>query len=82
MARVSDATDDRDRLVTIVEVACRLHICERTAWTYRAQGLLPQAIKLGNVLRFKSAEIDAWISYGCPSLQEWESITRRDGLQF
>jgi predicted DNA-binding transcriptional regulator AlpA len=45
----------------------------RTLHRWNSSGLLPQPIRLGGRLLFRSRDIDLWISLGCPSRQEFKA---------
>jgi predicted DNA-binding transcriptional regulator AlpA len=40
----------------------------------RAAGKLPRALKLGSQLRWRVAEVQAWVTAGMPDLQTWETM--------
>jgi len=47
----------------------------RSGWLkdHRA-GRTPGAIRLGRSVRWDEAELDHWISQGCPSRERWEAL--------
>ena len=51
---------ERDRLMTLQDVAEYLQVKERTIYQWAQKGDIP-AFKLGNVWRFKRQDIDLWI---------------------
>jgi len=48
------------RLLTVEEVATQIGVCKRTIYEWTAEGRLPH-FKVGRVLRFRQADIDAFI---------------------
>jgi len=51
---------EKDRLMTLQQVAEYLQIKERTIYGWAQKGQIP-SFKLGNVWRFKREDIDLWI---------------------
>ena len=60
-------------LVSARTLAKRLGISVRTLWRLRTSGKLPHPIRLGGAIRWRAAEIDAWIDAGCPDARAWEA---------
>jgi excisionase family DNA binding protein len=60
-------------LVSARTFAKRLGVSVRTLWRLRSSGKLPQPVRLGGTIRWRSAELDAWIEAGCPNAREWEA---------
>ena len=54
--------EDRDRLLSIDEVAELLHVPSRTIYAWRASGYGPPAYRLGKHLRFRRDDVDAWLA--------------------
>ena len=48
-------------LLTMAEVALHLRISYARVRVLRMQGKLPKAIKLGKIVRYKKADIVAWL---------------------
>jgi excisionase family DNA binding protein len=50
-----------DRLLTAPEVAAFLGIPLQTLYQWRVKGVAPRAVKVGRHLRFRRADVEAWI---------------------
>jgi excisionase family DNA binding protein len=51
-------------LLTVEEVAQRLHVCKRTVWRWSKTGEMPAPVRLGKsrrVVRWKAVEIDTFL---------------------
>lgn len=60
--------------VTAREAARLLGISERHLWTMLHDGRLgPQPMRFGRAVRWNRAEIEAWLSAGAPSRDDWQS---------
>jgi predicted DNA-binding transcriptional regulator AlpA len=56
-----------------------LSIGESTLAALRTEGKIgPTPIKVGGSVRFKSAEVIAWITAGCPDAVTWRASTASD----
>jgi predicted DNA-binding transcriptional regulator AlpA len=55
-------------------LAKMLSISKRQIWRLRSAGKLPKPIHIGGSLRWRKAEIVAWIAEGAPDLHRWEAI--------
>lgn len=64
-------------LIGADSLARRLDISVRTLWRLRSSGRLPRPVKLGGSIRWRAAEISAWVAAGCPLAAEWEKRRRR-----
>lgn len=53
-------------LYTAAEVADALGVSERFVWKQHAAGVMPAAVKLGRLVRWPKAAVEAWIARGCP----------------
>jgi len=51
------------------DIAALLSCSERTARRHADQGIIPRPMKLGGLLRWNRAEIDAWLAAGCPPVR-------------
>ncbi|MHC4525062.1 MAG: helix-turn-helix transcriptional regulator [Planctomycetota bacterium] len=56
------------------QVAAMLGVSVRQVWRLHATGRLPRAIRLGHCVRWRRAEIEAFVEAGCPTRQEWEAM--------
>lgn len=72
-----EAGDSESHLISADTLAAWLDVSVRTLWRLRATGRLPQAIRLGGSIRWRSVEVRAWIAAGCPDRAVWE--LHRDG---
>jgi predicted DNA-binding transcriptional regulator AlpA len=63
-------------LVSAQTLAKRLSVSVRTLWRLRSAGKLPQPVRVGGGIRWRSAEIDTWIGAGCPEAKAWEAQSR------
>jgi excisionase family DNA binding protein len=64
---MSDRSPDRSRLFTAKETADDLGISVRTLRRLADAGKGPKPIRLGRCLRWRSAEVEAWVAAGCPT---------------
>jgi predicted DNA-binding transcriptional regulator AlpA len=53
-------------LITKLEAAQLCGLSRSTFDTYRHAGYVPQPLHVGNTLRWRVAELQAWIDAGCP----------------
>lgn len=59
-------------LISSKELCGRLGISRAKFYSLRDTGQLgPELIRLGRSIRFRSDEVDGWISAGCPSRDAW-----------
>lgn len=49
------------------EVARRLGVSRRQVWKLLAGGQLPEPVRVGGSVRWREADIVAWIQAGCPA---------------
>lgn len=64
-------------LLSAETLAKRLEISLRTLWRLRSGGKLPPPIRLGGAVRWRTADIDAWVAAGCPQLPSKDETRRR-----
>ena len=43
---------------------------ERKLWSLRAAGSMPQPLRVGRSVRWRRADIEAWVAAGCPDLSK------------
>jgi len=67
-----DESTDDVVLICAETLAQRLDVSLRTLWRLRNSGKLPSPIRLGGSVRWRAAEIAAWVAAGCPCVEEWE----------
>ncbi|QDS97083.1 helix-turn-helix transcriptional regulator [Adhaeretor mobilis] len=65
-------------LATPKQVADLLQVSTRTLWRMRSAGSLPTPVRLGAAVRWRRAEIEAWIREGCPSAGNRDNDRRRN----
>lgn len=51
-----------ESVLSISELAERLHVSVQTIYDLRSQGRGPRGFRIGRELRFRRSEIDAWLS--------------------
>lgn len=51
-----------DRLLSIADLAMYLQVPQETIYRWRKQGLGPQGLKVGRYVRFRSEDVDTWLS--------------------
>lgn len=64
-------TENAIALLTDHAVARTLGVSRSFVHKLHAQGKLPAPVRLGRCLRWRAAEITAWLAAGCPSRSEW-----------
>jgi len=60
-------SDPSSEMLTVKQVASRLQISERSVYRMRDSGALPPPVKIRGCLRWRAADIDAWIASRCTS---------------
>jgi excisionase family DNA binding protein len=61
MATTKIAAPTDDRLLTARDVAQFLGIPMATLYSWRTRGIAPRAVRVGKHLRFRRADVDAWV---------------------
>ena len=51
-----------------------LGVSVRQVWRLHTTGRLPRNIRLGNCVRWRVAEIAAFVEAGCPTREVWEGL--------
>lgn len=69
--------DDEPLLMTAAQVARLLQISLRTLWRLRSGRKLPLPVNLGSAVRWRRKEVLAWVTDGCPGLNESDNRGRR-----
>ena len=59
-------TQDRAALIDVDAVAALCGCCARHVRRLADAGKMPPPVRLGALVRWRRAEIDAWIAAGCP----------------
>ncbi len=52
---------DTGEFLSVKQLCASLEIDKSTLYRWRKAGHGPQAIKVGNIVRFKKADVDAWL---------------------
>ena len=60
------AAAPRQPLLTVKDIAALLGCTTRTVWRLRDSGGMPQPLKAGAMVRWRSEDIERWIQAGCP----------------
>ncbi|MCZ7605860.1 MAG: helix-turn-helix domain-containing protein [Planctomycetota bacterium] len=60
-------------VLTTDELATALRISPAMVFKLKAAGKLPAPVRLGRGLRWRRAEVEAWLEAGCPALESWEA---------
>jgi excisionase family DNA binding protein len=55
-------------LLTRAQAARLLGIGERTLWRHSRSGAAPAPVMIGGTVRYRRAELLAWIADGCPRI--------------
>ena len=59
--------ENESELLTTKEVAKMVNAGERTVWRWSRSGIMPAPLKIGGkAVRFRRADITAWVEEGCP----------------
>lgn len=56
------------------QVAVMLGVSVRQVWRLHNTGRLPRPVRLGNCVRWRRAEIEAFVKAGCPTRETWEAM--------
>jgi excisionase family DNA binding protein len=65
-------------MMDVKMVAAALSCSSRHIYRLSDAGRMPRPIKLGALVRWNRAEIDAWISSGCPAVR---AVTAKGGAR-
>lgn len=69
--------DSTTLLVDKEEFARQIKVSTATLWRMRSAGKLPPAFKLSpGCVRLRRADIERWVSLGCPTLQRFLELTK------
>ena len=72
-------TKQNTQLLTAKALAKILSTSVRSIWRYRSSGRLPKIVKISGAIRWRQSDIDEWISLGCPSKSEFETMKQARG---
>ncbi|HET9500840.1 MAG TPA: helix-turn-helix domain-containing protein [Marmoricola sp.] len=51
-----------EQVLSLTELCAQLHVSAQTIYDLRSQGRGPRGFRVGRELRFRSREIDAWLT--------------------
>ena len=72
--------NQNSQLLTAKAVGERLSLSKRAVFRMRSAGLICAPVKVGaGAIRWRSSDIEQWISLGCPSKCEFEAIQQAKG---
>jgi len=63
----SQATGSSTILITADQLAAWLQISKRSLYRLRSDGTLPAPLRLRHAVRWRVADIEAWLTAGCPA---------------
>ena len=58
---------------TARQFAAVMEMSERGIRKLNSAGLIPRPIRIGRSVRWRAAEIEAWLAAGAPSRDKWEA---------
>lgn len=51
----------------------------KSAWyKYRSAGKIPAPVRIGGALRWRRAELEAWVGAGCPVKDAWDKMYEKN----
>lgn len=65
--------DKRQSLLPRTESSAYCALSTRTWSRLNASGNIPRPVRIGGSVRWRLSDLDLWISWGCPSRQEFEA---------
>lgn len=65
--------------LTADDLAALLHCCRRTIYRRNDAGEIPAPVRIGRQVRWRTAEVLAWLDASCPRRDRWEPIWRMTG---
>jgi len=60
-------------LLDVCEVATLLHCSKRHVVRISENGRIPRPVRLGQLVRWRRAELVSWLDAGCPPRELWET---------
>lgn len=57
------------KLLDVEQVAAILGISPRGVWRFRDGGRMPAPVTLGRLVRWRQADLTAWVAAGCPDVR-------------
>jgi predicted DNA-binding transcriptional regulator AlpA len=68
------AVEPEPLAIDAADVGKLLGVSERHVWSMNSRGRLPRPIRLGRAVRWRVAELQAWLAAGCPERSRWEAM--------
>jgi predicted DNA-binding transcriptional regulator AlpA len=62
-------------LLTAKAVGQWLSLSKRQVFRLKGSGRLPAAVRIGGAVRWREADIQRWISLGCPDRKQFEALS-------
>lgn len=60
-------------MIDVLGIARMLLVSPKSVRRWCESGLIPAPLRFGRILRWRHAEIHAWIDAGCPDRATWEA---------
>jgi len=60
--------------VNAKQASAMLNVSVRQLWRLNSTGGLPRPIRLGHCVRWRRAELEAFVQAGAPTREKWEAI--------
>ncbi|MGD0572292.1 MAG: helix-turn-helix domain-containing protein [Sedimentisphaerales bacterium] len=72
---MDESKQSSEKLLTVQAVAEKLSLSKRAVFRMRSAGLICAPLKVGTgAIRWRSSDIELWISMGCPDQKTFEAI--------
>ena len=68
-------------MLNVGDVAEMLRCSGRTVYRLADSGRMPRPVKLGALVRWNRAAVEAWITEGCPNLRSNQGAANRKGAR-
>ena len=65
-------------LLSVRDLAAQLNVSVRMVWRLHYDNQLPRAIRIGKCVRFRSSDIDKWVSGGGSLQRHGRRVGRRE----
>lgn len=71
------ASDANSLLIDVNLVGQLIGVSTATVWRMRSAGKLPPPVNLSaGCVRWRRADVERWVSLGCPTLQQFLALTK------
>ena len=60
--------------VNAKQASAMLNVSVRQLWRLNSTGRVPRPIRLGHCVRWRRAELEAFVQAGAPTREKWEAI--------